>query len=69
VSRFAFAQLVASAHGRDPAALRPARSAELPERRPLDCVLDSSRAQALLSTRLRGVGEVLCGEASAPARL
>jgi hypothetical protein len=27
--------------------------------RPADCTLDSSRAQALLGTRLRGVREVL----------
>ena len=49
VSRYEFALLVAAAHGRDPACLRAARSAELPQRRPLDCALDSSRAQALLA--------------------
>lgn len=37
----------------------PVRSAPAPETRPLDCSLDSSRAQALIETRLRGVGEVL----------
>ena len=35
-------------------------AAEHPTPRPLDCRLDSSRAQALLRTRLRGVREVLC---------
>jgi dTDP-4-dehydrorhamnose reductase len=35
------------------------RSAPAPPTRPLDCSLDSSRAQALLRTRLRGVREVL----------
>jgi dTDP-4-dehydrorhamnose reductase len=38
---------------------RPVRSAPAPPTRPLDCSLDSSRAQALLRTRLRGVREVL----------
>ena len=35
------------------------RSAPAPETRPLDCSLDSARAQAALATRLRGVREVL----------
>ena len=38
---------------------RPVATAEAPPTRPLDCRLDSSRAQALLRTRLRGVREVL----------
>ena len=42
----------------DPRAARSAR-APAPETRPLDCSLDSSRARALLRTRLRGVREVL----------
>jgi dTDP-4-dehydrorhamnose reductase len=50
VSRAGFAELVTGA---------PVRSAPAPETRPLDCTLDSSRAQALLATRLRGVREVL----------
>lgn len=50
VSRHGFAELVAR---------RPCRSALAPETRPLDCSLDSSRAQALVRTRLRGVHEVL----------
>ena len=40
-------------------ARRPVATAEAPPTRPLDCRLDSSRAQALLRTRLRGVREVL----------
>ena len=50
VSRAAFAALIAR---------RPVRSSAAPPDRPLDCSLDSSRAQALLRTRLRGVHEVL----------
>jgi dTDP-4-dehydrorhamnose reductase len=50
VSRAAFAELIAG---------RPVASAPAPPTRPLDCSLDSSRAQALLATRLRGVREVL----------
>lgn len=38
---------------------RPVPRAEAPPARPLDCRLDSSRAQALIETRLRGVREVL----------
>lgn len=37
----------------------PVRAGEAPETRPLDCRLDSSRAQAMIRTRLRGVREVL----------
>ena len=50
VSRAEFAELIRGG----PVPSRPA-----PETRPLDCSLDSSRAQALLRTRLRGVREVL----------
>ena len=50
VSRAGFAKLVSGA---------PVRSERAPDTRPLDCRLDSSRAQALLRTRLRGVREVL----------
>ncbi len=61
VSRHGFATLVAAAGGRDPELVRGARSADLPELRPLDCRLGCARARALLSTRLRGVREVLQG--------
>ncbi|HUH15329.1 MAG TPA: sugar nucleotide-binding protein [Gaiellaceae bacterium] len=50
VSRADFAELVAGA---------PVRRAPAPAGRPLDCSLDSSRAQAMIRTRLRGVREVL----------
>lgn len=50
VSRAGFAELLAGA---------PVRSAPAPVTRPLDCSLDSSRAQAMIRTRLRGVREVL----------
>jgi dTDP-4-dehydrorhamnose reductase len=50
VSRAAFAELIAR---------RSVRSARAPDDRPKNCSLDSSRAQALLRTRLRGVREVL----------
>jgi dTDP-4-dehydrorhamnose reductase len=41
------------------AAGRDVRTAPAPPGRPLDCSLDSSRAQAMIRTRLRGVREVL----------
>lgn len=50
VSRAEFAELIRG---------RPVRRERAPATRPLDCALDSSRAQALLATRLRGVREVL----------
>lgn len=50
VSRAEFAELAAG---------RPVRRTAAPHGRPLDCSLDSSRARALLRTRLRGVREVL----------
>jgi dTDP-4-dehydrorhamnose reductase len=50
VSRAQLAELIAG---------RAVRTGEAPPGRPLDCALDSSRAQALLRTRLRGVREVL----------
>jgi dTDP-4-dehydrorhamnose reductase len=50
VSRCEFARLIAR---------RDVRCAPAPPTRPLDCRLDSSRAQPLLRTRLRGVREVL----------
>lgn len=50
VSRATFAELIVGA---------PVRSEAAPETRPLDCSLDSTRAEAMLRTRLRGVREVL----------
>jgi dTDP-4-dehydrorhamnose reductase len=50
VSRAELAELVAR---------RPVPRAEAPPGRPLDCRLDSSRAQAMIRTRLRGVREFL----------
>ena len=50
VSRAELAELVAR---------RPVLSAPAPPGRPLDCSLDSSRAQAMIRTVLRGVREVL----------
>ena len=50
LSRAELAELVAR---------RPVETAAAPPTRPLDCRLDSSRAQALLRTRLRGVREIL----------
>jgi len=50
VSRAEFAGLITGG---------PVASAPAPPTRPLNCSLDSSRAQALISTRLRGVHEVL----------
>jgi len=56
VSRLTFARLIATSRGEDAEGLtgRPA-----PPDRPRFCPLDSSRAQALLRVRLRGVHEVL----------
>jgi dTDP-4-dehydrorhamnose reductase len=57
VSRYEFARLVVAAHGGDPDRVRSGESGGVG--RPRNCALDSSRAQALLRTRLRGVREVL----------
>jgi dTDP-4-dehydrorhamnose reductase len=56
VDRLELARLLVSRRGRDPAALRGGTGG--PDR-PKDCRLDSSRAQALMATRLRGAREVL----------
>lgn len=50
VSRAELAELIAG---------QPVPTAEAPPTRPLDCRLDSARAQALIRTRLRGVREFL----------
>jgi dTDP-4-dehydrorhamnose reductase len=59
VSRYAFARLVAGAHGRSPERLRAGLSTESGMRRPRNCALDCGRARGLLRTQLRGVHEVL----------
>lgn len=59
VSRYAFAQLIANAYGRNVASVRAGLSAESGVPRPRRCALDSTLAQRLLHTRLRGVHEVL----------
>ena len=59
VSRSEFARLVVLARGGDPDRLRSASFRDLGLDRPAQCVLDSSRARSLLTTRLRGVREVL----------
>lgn len=58
VSRYEFACLVARAFGRDPARVRGGSSPAAP-RRPRNCALDSCVAQSILTTRVRGVREVL----------
>ncbi len=52
LSRAAFAELVTGS---------AVAGAAAPPSRPLDCSLDSSRAQALIRTRLRGAREILAG--------
>lgn len=59
LSRLEFGRLIASLHGRDPARLPAQSRSDFPEPRPANCALDSSLAQSLLQTRLRGVREVL----------
>lgn len=61
VSRYAFARLVAAAHGRSSARLRAGLSADSGAARPRNCALDSAAARRLLRTRLRGASEVLAG--------
>lgn len=59
LSRLEFGRLIAPIHGRDPAKLPAQRRADFPGPRPSNCALDSSLAQSMLQTRLRGVREVL----------
>ncbi len=61
VSRFEFGQLVAARYGLDPIGLKESTIAESGLARPGRLVLDSARAAASLSTRLRPVAEVLPG--------
>ena len=57
VSRYRLARLFAEAHGRSPQRIQPGSIAASGLVRSPDCSLDSSRARALLRTRLRGVHE------------
>ena len=58
VSRFELARAIAAAHGLPPDRLRRGRLAASGLERPAYCVLDSSRAHALLRTPIRGVSEL-----------
>jgi dTDP-4-dehydrorhamnose reductase len=64
MSRYDLGLLVAARDGLDPASIPAARSADLPEARPLDVRLVTDRAQSILHTRLRGATEFM---AAAPA--
>jgi dTDP-4-dehydrorhamnose reductase len=57
VSRYELARLFAEAHGRPPEDIARGTIATSGLVRPANCALDSSRARALLRTRLRGVQE------------
>ncbi|MFQ3664204.1 MAG: sugar nucleotide-binding protein, partial [Chloroflexaceae bacterium] len=59
LSRYAFGLLIARAWNVDTSGIQGALSTDSPVRRPRNCALDSSRAQRLLRTRLRGAREVL----------
>ncbi|PZF87560.1 hypothetical protein C1I99_27400, partial [Micromonospora deserti] len=59
VSRVELGLLVARRHGLDPAGMKTTTSASSGLLRPAEVRLDSSRAAALLRTRLRGVREPL----------
>ncbi len=59
LNRLELAQLVCARHGVDPAGLRGALSADLAGERPRDVSLDSSLAASVLTTRIRGIREVL----------
>ena len=58
VSRFELARAIAAAHGLPPDRLRRGRLDGPGLERPAYCVLDSSRAHALLRTPIRGVSEL-----------
>lgn len=59
VSRHELGMLLAQACGLDPSGIPAARSAESLVPRPRNCALAVDRARALLTTRLRGVRQVL----------
>ena len=67
VSRYELARLIAAAHGLPPERLRRGRLVGSGLERPANCVLDSSRARALLRTPIRGVSELRPATAD-PAR-
>jgi dTDP-4-dehydrorhamnose reductase len=58
LSRFELARLIAAAHGLPLGRLRPGQLDGSGLERPAYCVLDSSRAYALLRTPIRGVSEL-----------
>lgn len=59
LNRYEFGVKLIGALGGDPAGLIPARSAQSTVIRPLDCTLDVSLAQKILTTRLTGVDEII----------
>jgi dTDP-4-dehydrorhamnose reductase len=59
INRYDLGVRVARRDSLDPAALKPATIADLGLRLPADVRLDVGRAQSVLRTRLRGVGEFL----------
>jgi dTDP-4-dehydrorhamnose reductase len=65
VSRYELAVLLAQAHGLSGERIRRGRLAASGLERPANCALDSSRARALLTTRLRGVREFVAGRMAA----
>jgi dTDP-4-dehydrorhamnose reductase len=66
VSRYDLACLIAAAHGLPSERLRRGRLASSGMQRPANCVLDSSRARALLRTPIRGVSELVRAAAELP---
>jgi len=67
LSRYQFGVRLALFHGINPAGISPALSATSGLSRPLDCSLDSSRAEAILRTSLPGADNVLRRGPSSPA--
>ncbi|GAA2537925.1 sugar nucleotide-binding protein [Winogradskya consettensis] len=67
LSRADLGRLTAATHGLDPAAIRTCTAAEAGlGNRPLDIRLDTTRARALLKTRLRPVSESITGSPAPP---
>jgi dTDP-4-dehydrorhamnose reductase len=65
MSRYDLGLLVAARDGLDLASIPAARSADLPEARPLDVRLVTDRARSVLHTRLRGAREFMAPPVSA----